>query len=252
MQYVNGNPQGFNQPSYNINGVQSTGFERTQEGFAKYIAKTYLWMFVGLAISFGIGFYMTMSSGNYAAFMQNNFGLYMAAMVGEIILILVLSLAVRKLPATVAKVLFLVYSALFGVSLAPILMMYEMGSVITVLGMTSLIYLILAVVGLKSKKDMSKLGNILFVGLLGLCVYSILSIFLFRSTLNNTIIGVVGLAIFMGFTVYDSNRIKKYYFSYQGSPEALEKTSICSALQLYLDYVNMFLRILALFGKRSN
>lgn len=254
----NQSPLNNNQPKYGaqqIFNTNNTTFvrnpERTQDGYVKYIAKTYLWMFFGLAISFGLAFVMYANSGTVENFLDQNALLYIGSVVAEVILIIALSVAIRKIPATVAKVLFLAYAALFGVTLTPILLMYELESTIMVLAITSLIYLLLAVVGLTTKKDMSKFGSVLVVGLIGLLIYSAISFFFIHSDLNDILVGLVGLALFMGFTIYDSNKIKKYYLSYQGNGEMLEKTCAVSALQLYLDYVNMFIRILALVGKRN-
>lgn len=250
MQNVNGPDYS----EYNLNGApyNPATSTRTQDGFAKYIAKTYLWMFFGLFLSFGIAFFMYLNSGSVVTFIEQNTSLYLGATVGSIVLVFVLALGVAKMPPTAAKVLFLVYASLFGVILTPTLLLYELDSVIFVLAVTSVIYLILAVVGLTTKRDMSKLGNILMVALLGLLFYSILSMFFFRSQMNQMIIGLFGIAIFMGFTIYDSHKIKRYYFTYKGNDEVLEKTTIVSALQLYLDYVNLFLYFLRFLGNRKS
>lgn len=239
-----------NQNSYQLNGESfNPAIQRSEEGFAKYIAKTYFWMFIGLLLSFGIGIGMYLNSGSVISFMDKNLGLYLAAVIASIILVIVLGFAIKKMSATVARVFFLVYAALFGVVLAPTLLYYELSSVIFVMGITAAIYLVLAVIGLKSKRDMSKFGNILFVSLIALFGYSLISIFLFNSPIHELIIGIAGIAIFMGFTIYDSNKIKKFYFAYEGDNTTLEKLSIVSALQLYLDYVNLFLYLLRFMGK---
>lgn len=239
-------------PSYQLNGQPyNPANERTEEGFARYIGKTYLWMFFGLLLSFGIGLFMYMNSASVSSFIEQNFGLYLFATVASLILVIVMGFGIRKLPATAARVLFLVYAALFGVILTPTLLLFELGSVIFVMGVTSVIYFALAVIGLKTKRDMSKFGNVLIVALFGLIIYSLLSMFLFHSPINEMLIGLLGIAIFMGFTIYDSNKIKKFYFAYQGDQASLEKLSIVSALQLYLDYVNLFLYLLRFMGKRN-
>lgn len=230
----------------------TASYERTEEGFARYIAKTYLWMFFGLAISFGIAFYMYLNTATVLAFMEENFTMYIFAAIGSLILTFILGFFVRKISSAVAKVLYILYSALFGIVLAPTLMFYEFGSLIFTLAVTSGIYLVLAVIGLAIKRDMSRFGNILFVALIGLVVYSLISIFFIRTSFNNMIIGAIGILVFMGFTIYDSNKIKKYYFAFQGSNELLEKTTVVSALQLYLDYINLFLYLLRFLGNSRN
>lgn len=245
--------QNVNEHEYNLNGVPYNPADttRTQEGFAKYIAKTYLWMFIGLFLSFGIGLFMYVNSGSVISFITQNFSLYLGATIGSVILVIVLALGVNKMPPTAAKVLFLVYASVFGIILTPTLLIYQLSSVIYVLAVTSAIYLVLAVIGLTTKRDMSKFGHILAIALFGLLIYSVISMFFIRSTMNQMLIGLAGIAIFMGFTVYDSHRIKRFYFTYQGNEEMLEKTTIISALQLYLDYVNLFLYMLRFLGKRK-
>lgn len=249
MQFVN-RPNDY-PGGYSVNGVNAAPV-RSSQAFTKYLARTYLWMFFGLALSFGVAFYIYSMGESVTAFVYRNFALYMGAVVAEIVLIVVLSIFVMRIPPVAAKALFLCYSTVFGVSLAPILMAYDLGSIIYVLAITAVMFLMLAFSGLVLKRDLSKMGTVLFVALLGLIVYTIISLFLFRSPINQTIIGLAGILIFMGFTMYDSNRIKKFYYNFNGSNEILEKMSIVSALQLYLDFVNLFLYLLRFFGSRRD
>lgn len=234
------------------NQAPTAAYQRTEEGFSRYIAKTYLWMFFGLAISFGISFFMYLNSATVISFIERNFGIYLVSAIGTIVITFILGFLINKMSAAVAKVLYIVYSAMFGIILAPTLMYYEFGSLIFTLAVTSIIYLILAVIGLTIKKDMSKFGNILFVALIGLVIYSVISMFFLRTALNNMLIGAVGILVFMGFTIYDSNKIKKYYFAFKGNDAMLEKTTVVSALQLYLDYINLFLYLLRFLGNSRN
>jgi len=252
--YYNGG-QNANQNGYN-NGYQSynRGYAPTDtsQGFARYMAKTYLWMFFGLAITFGLAFYMTIASGDVVSFLENNLAMYGIAALLSVIFAFTVGLFVTKLPPLAAKIIFIVYSADIGIITAPVLLMYELRSVVEIFAVTAVMYLVLAVIGLTSKRDMSKFGVILSVALIILLIYSVISMFFIRTPMNNIIINCVGVLIFMGFTIYDNNKIKKSYYAFSGNAEALEKLSIIGALQMYLDYINLFLYLLRLFGKRRN
>ena len=244
--YYNGNNynDGFN-GNYGTPMTQSTSV-----GYARYIAKTYLWMFFGLAITFGLSMYMTLNSYSVIDFIDSHFELYMGACLISILMVFAIGFLVYKLPPLVAKIIFIVYAADMGVLLTPTLLVYSLSSVISVFAATSVIYLALAIVGLTTKKDISKWGSMLTFTLLGIILYSAISYFFIHSSLNNIIIGAVFIAIFMGFTIFDNYRIKKQYNAFQGNPQLLEKTSILSALSLYLDYINIFIRLLSIFGKK--
>lgn len=259
--YGNGQNNGYGNSYNNYNGYNNNyssynnGYSMESarsESFAKHMAKTYLWMFFGLAITFGLALYMTLNSMSVMEFVALHTELYLGASVASIIFVFVIGFFVAKMPPTLAKIVFVLYAADMGILITPTLLLYELGSVVFVFGITSALYLILAVIGLVSKKDMSKLGPVLLVSLIGLLVYSLISIFFIHSRMNDIIIGCVGIIIFMGFTVYDNNRIKKQFNAFQGNPAMLEKLSILSALSLYLDYINLFLRLLSIFGKRRS
>ena len=258
----NANQNGYNNGGYNssYNNSYNDGYQSynrgyapvdTSQGFARYMAKTYLWMFFGLAITFGLAFYMTIASGDVVSFLENNLAMYGIAALLSVIFAFTVGLFVTKLPPLAAKIIFIVYSADIGIITAPVLLMYELRSVVEIFAVTAVMYLV-AVIGLTSKRDMSKFGVILSVALIILLIYSVISMFFIRTPMNNIIINCVGVLIFMGFTIYDNNKIKKSYYAFSGNAEALEKLSIIGALQMYLDYINLFLYLLRLFGKRRN
>lgn len=237
-----------NYNNYNQNGNVIS----REKGIAKHMAKTYLWMFIGLAITFGLSLYMTLNSNSVITFIDNHETLYFGASIISFVLVIFMGFMVYKLPVTVAKIIFIIYSADMGVIITPLLLMYSLSSVITVFGAAALIYLALAIIGFTTKKDVSKMGFILTISLIGVLVYSLVSYFFIRTPLNDLIINVIVVVIFMGFTIYDNNMIKKQYRAFQGNPELLEKISILGALNLYLDFINLFIRLLAIFGKKRD
>lgn len=247
----NNNQNGIFNDKVNRNGFVNN-ISHGDYTFARYIAKTYLWMFLGLAITFGVSFYLTLNSNTVESFLFNNYRMYLTATVISLISIIAIGFFFRFFPPTIAKIVFIIYSADLGIILTPVLLAYEFGSVLVVFGITSAIYLILAIIGLTTKKDTTRLGFILSISLIAILIYSLISFFFFRSTLNRIVIDVLVLAVFMGFTVYDNSKLKNMYYSTNHDQRSLAKSSIYGALQMYLDYINIFIRLLSLFGKRKN
>lgn len=245
------NPNGIFNDSPNNNSF----INRVAQGdysFAIYIAQTYLWMFLGLAITFGLSFYLTLNSNSVESFILSNYSMYLTATIISLVSVIAVGFFFRFFSPTVAKIVFILYSADLGVILTPMLLAYEFGSVMIIFGVTSAIYLVLAIIGLTTKKDTTRLGFILSISLIAVLIYSLISIFFFRSALNQIVIDVLVLAIFIGFTVYDNSKLKSMYYSTNHDQRSLAKSSIYGALQMYLDYINIFIRLLSLFGKRKN
>ena len=239
----------FNNSSYNsYSNTYTQGIS-----FSEYIAKTYLWMFLGLGITFGLSFFMTLKSASVVDFIADNFELYMGGVIASLIFVVIIGFLVYKLPPLAAKIIFILYSADMGIILTPVLLLYEFGSVIGVFAATAGIYLVLALIGLTTQRDMSKLGSVLGISLFGILIYSLISYFFIRTPFNDLIINIVVIVIFMGFTIFDNFKIRKEFQRLQyADTQLLEKASILSALSLYMDYVNLFIRILAIFGKRRD
>lgn len=242
--YYNNRPYGA--------GLNQTFTQDSSYTFARYMAKTYLWMFFGLAITFGLAMYMMFNSESVADFVINHYSMYIGASIASLVFVVILGLVVSKLPPLAAKIIFILYSADIGILITPVLLVYSFSSVISAFAVTSGIYLVLAIIGITTKRDMSKLGYILSISLIGILIYSFISYFFIHSRLNDIIINAVVIAVFMGFTIFDNNKIKREFYAIQnsGNTALLEKTSILSALSIYLDYINIFLRILAIFGKK--
>ena len=242
----------FNNTQTNSYSYQNTYAQGIR--FSTYIAKTYLWMFLGLGITFGLSFFMTLNSASVTDFIANNYELYIGGTIASLVFVVIIGFVVYKIPPLAAKIIFILYAADMGIILTPMLLMYEFGSVIGVFAATAGIYLILAFIGLTTQRDMSKLGSILGISLLGILLYSFISYFFIHTPLNALIINIVVILIFMGFTVFDNFKIRKEFdmIGQSGNTQLLEKASIMSALSLYMDYVNLFIRILAIFGKRRD
>ena len=206
----------------------------------KLFGKIFLWLFLGLLITFGIGYYVQANEN----MMYNIFsgGNYIIIWIIEIVLGIVLSLAINKIPAPIAAALYLLYSGLTGLTFGTIFLAYNLESIIWVFGVTSVSMLVLGIFGYTTNLDLTKFGSILFMGLIGLILLSIVSIFVPGINLFLTILSLV---IFLGYVAYDIHVIKKQIYSIQN----VDNYAIFGAFQLYLDFINLFIDLLRLFGR---
>lgn len=230
---------------YNSNYVQQT---TDSSSLSKFISKTFGWMFVGLAITFGLGMFLTAGTNLESLVMQNT-GIIFVAMIAEIVFIFILSFAINKLSVNAARVLYMLYSISMGVALSPILVAYDLSSIIWSFAGAGLMFGVFAVLGYKTKIDLSKIGIVLSIGLLCTILFSLV-LFLFSGfeTAQVLISGLV-LLIFLGFTAYDMQMIKRTYQAHYLDGDSIQKFAIISALNLYLDFINIFIRLLSLFGR---
>ncbi len=209
------------------------------------LSKTFFRMFLGiLATAFAAGY--TFYSGMLESLMVNNsfVGIFLA----EIIVALVFSFAFRKLSPAIVTGLFFAYSILTGVTLSTLFVMFELNSIVYALAGSAAIFGILAYIGKNTTKDLSSFGTILMVTLsIGLIV-TIVNLFIGNPTIDIVLDWVI-LFIFAGFTIYDINKIVNLQNS--GIIED-EKLYIYGAMELYLDFINIFLRLLYLFGNRKD
>lgn len=206
--------------------------------------KVFMWMFIGLAITFGIGFYVSMNANMlYNIFAKG----YWFLIIAELIVVIVLSARIRKMQPLTAKILFCLYSFLTGLTFSSIFIAYEITSIVYVFGITALVFLVFALIGFFTKIDLSKLGIYLFMALIAVIICSIINIFV-RSSGFDFGLTIVCLLIFIAYIAYDIQVIKRNLYSIDRE----DNLAIYGALQLYLDFINIFIRLLRLFGKGRN
>ena len=212
----------------------------------KLLGKTFFWMFLGLLGS-GIIAWYTYSSGLYFKILVDDS--FTILLIIELVAVLLFSFLYRKLPPILVGILYFVYSMINGVTLAVIFAVFELSSIIYLFAISALIFAVLALIGYKTNKDLSKWGPYLSVFLIAGLVLTIINLFILKSGTLDLILDWVILAIFLGVTIYDINKVKLLQ-SVEGIDK--EKIHIYCAMQLYLDFVNIFLRILSIFGKRKD
>ena len=206
-----------------------------------FLTQAFLWMFVGLLVSAGVANFVQ-SNDRLLAFAQDNFFILIIAQLG---LVLAISFLIKRISATIALGLFFVYAATMGLTIGLIVSGYELGSVVTAFLSASAMFGAAAIYGHVTKRSLAGLGGILFMALIGLIVASVLNVFL-ASTGFSFLISIAGVVIFTALTAYDVQRIQNGDLAI--ATGSMEKAAVIGALHLYLDFVNLFLFMLRLFG----
>jgi FtsH-binding integral membrane protein len=222
---------------------------KIEELFYTVMQRVYLWMCIGLFVTAGVA--AVVMSGATLHLIRQNPALLIGLLVAELALVLGLSLGINKLSPATAQALFVVYAALNGATLAVVVALYTMSSVAVAFGATASLFGVMTILGYRTKIDLTKFGGILLIGLIGLIIASVINLFL-ANTLLDWILTYVGILLFLGLTVYDTQRIKKQMLAAlnQGNEDIVGRIGILGALSLYLDFINLFLRLLRILGKR--
>lgn len=216
----------------------------TNNHTTKIIAKTFLWMFMGILATAIISWY-TYSTGMAVAFATN--GTYLVLMLVELIVVLLCSLFFHKLPPLVVSILYFVYAVLNGVTMSTIFAIFELNSIVIIFGASALLFGLFAVLGFFTKRDISKISTLLFGTLIIGIIVSFINLFL-GNTMLDLILSWVMLFVFFGITAYDMQHLKALANTANADDQ---KVYIYGAMQLYLDFINIFLRVLNIFGSRK-
>jgi len=214
-----------------------------------YMVKVYQYMSIALAIS-GLVAFMVASS---PALMQAIFGTPLAfvVMLAPLGFVIFFGFKLNSISAEKAKSFLWIYSALMGLSLATIFAVYTATSITRVFLITASTFGAMSIYGYTTKKDLTSFGSFLIMGLIGIMIASIINIFLKSSGLDFAI-SLLGVFIFIGLTAYDTQRIKQTYYHFAGNNEMVSKMAVMGALNLYMDFINLFIMLLRFFGERKN
>lgn len=238
----------YNQQDYNRDTVIESEYRVVDQQYvAKYITKVYGWMFLALAITAGVAFF-TVTNETILTLLLTNPLIFIGLFLGQIFLVGFLSLRVHKMSAATATFIFLAYAALTGVSMSTVLLAYSGATLITAFGTTAITFGIMSAVGYFTKQDLTSFGRIMLMALIGIIVASVINFFM-ASEFLYWIISYVGVAVFTGLIAYDTQKIKQ--MALLDSAEARQKGAVIGALSLYLDFINLFLMLVRIFGRRN-
>lgn len=216
---------------------------------ATLMRSVYYWMAGALAIT-GLTAMLVANNPTLLTFIFSNMGLVWGLLIAEIVLVMILSAAINRLSFSTATLLFILYSVLNGVTLSSIFVVYTQGSIASTFFITAGMFGGLALYGSVTKKDLSGMGRFLFMTLIGLIIASIVNIFMHSGTLY-WITTFVGVLVFAGLTAWDAQKIQQMALMAADVNESTQKMALLGSLTLYLDFINLFLYLLRIFGKRN-
>ena len=219
----------------------------SSQAFPALMRKVYLWMTLALGITavtaYGVATTPALLNGIY-----NHPAVLFGLIIGELALVVWLSAALNRLSLQSATLLFLAYSVLNGATFSALLVIYSPMVITKVFLITAGTFAAMAFYGYVTKRDLSKMGSILFMALIGLIIASLVNMFLKSSGLD-LVLSYLGVAIFVGLTAWDSQKIRKMLSTQEFADEGAQKLALIGALTLYLDFINLFLYLLRIFGR---
>jgi len=220
-------------------------------GLSRFMNRVYGWMSFGLFVSALTAFFVTSSQTLITTILTHQI-LFFGLIIAQFGLVIWLSAKIQTLSVTASRGLFLLYTALTGVTFAVILMAFTKESIMMTFVITAGSFAGLSLFGYVTKRDLGPIGSFCMMGLWGLIIISLIAMFVpsMRSHSMQLLYGVVGVIVFAGLTAYDTQKIKSIYLQQQMSEKAESKSAIMGALTLYLDFINLFLSLLYLFGDR--
>lgn len=267
-QYNNQNPYGqqsqYGQSPYGQNMNNGSGYyDNTQPAYQNgssvgaalgaavlnsVMTKAFLYMFMALLITGITALCVASSPDLIRAFWMGGSVPFIVCAVAEFGLVIACQAAINKNNLMLSCVLFCIFAIVNGFTFSVIFLAFQLSSIVSVFFMTALIFGIMSVFGAVTKKDMTSLGSILLAGLIGIIIGSVINMFL-GSAAVDYLVTIIGIIVFVLFTAYDVNKIKKLANSYTGLSDNV--IALYGAMNLYLDFINLFLKLLRLFGKRK-
>ena len=231
----------------------------TDEGLRAYMLKVYNYMSTGVLLTGIIALLtfkmsvVTSADGSIVALTEVGNAIYLSGlkwiiMLAPLGIVFYMSFGINKMSSSKAQTTFWIFAGLMGLSLSSILLVYTGLSVTRVFFITSATFGAMSIYGYTTKRDLTKFGSFLMMGLIGIIIASLVNIFL-KSSMMYFVISILGVLIFVGLTAYDTQKIKNMYVA-SDSGELMGKKAIMGALTLYLDFINLFIMLLRLFGQR--
>lgn len=227
---------------------QQYSIAQQEQAIKSFLPRVYIWMTLGLLVTAAVAW----TTYNSAAIQDIVFGnpiVTIGLFIAQIVLVVALSAAISRLNPAIALLIFFAYSALTGLVFSSIFLVYTGTSIASTFVATAGMFGVMSIIGMTTGMDLTKIGNIAFMALIGIIIASVVNFFL-QSEALYWIISVVGVLVFIALIARDSQRLKVMAAQVDASSEQGQKASIMGALVLYLDFINLFLFLLRLFGNR--
>lgn len=217
--------------------------------FPALMRKVYIWMAMALAIT-GVTAFGVASSPNLLELIFSSKLLFFGLIIAELALVILLTARLQKLSLTTATLFFVLFAVINGVTLSSIFVIYTMASIAQTFFICSATFGVMAVYGYTTKRDLSSMGKLLFMALIGLIIATVVNIFM-RSSGLDMAISYIGVLVFVGLTAWDTQKIKLMLANAEDMGEGAQKIALIGALSLYLDFINLFIYLLRIFGRRD-
>ncbi len=217
---------------------------------ANFMQKIYLWMTGGLVVTGLVAHGLYVNETILATILSFKWSIFIIFLV-QIGLVGYLAVRIQHMSYSTALLVYFLYAASVGITLAPIFFVYQIASIGMVFGITAGMFAIMATYGYVTKADLSSLGNILRMGLMGIIIASLANIY-FKNSMAELVISYIGVLIFTALIAYDVQKMKYMFHEAQGNVELENKVAIMGALSLYLDFINLFILLLRLLGARRS
>ncbi len=219
-----------------------------QSAVTALFKSTYMQMAAALTVTALTSYFLSQSAAFLATFLGNS-ALMWIAIIAELGVVIWLSARLHAMSMTMATILFIAYSVLNGVTLSVIFLVYEPEVIALTFAVTAGMFAVMSIIGYTTRMDLSKVGGILLMALVGIILASVVNIFLGSETLY-WVITYIGVLVFVGLTAYDTHKLRQIYTQYGEVNETGHKLALMGALTLYLDFINLFLYLLRIFGNR--
>lgn len=239
----------MNYNELNFQGISAERQWDVSAAFPVLMRKVYVWMTLALVIT-GFTAYGVANSPGVLQTIYTNPILFWGLIIAEFALVIGVSAAINRLSLSVATLMFVLYSVINGALMSYIFLAYTASSVATVFFITAGTFGAMAFIGYTTKTDLTSMGKILVMALIGMIIATIVNIFV-KSSGFTLILSYVGVLVFVGLTAYDSQKIKQMLMQAPDAGEGAQKLALLGALSLYLDFINLFIYLLRIFGKRE-
>ena len=249
MEFLQKRKINMNYEQLNFQGISADSSWDTSVAFPALMRKVYVWMTLALVITGFTAYGVANSPGILQAIYGNRI-VFWGLMIAELALVIGVSGAINRLSLSVATLMFVLYSVINGVLMSYIFLVYTASSISTVFLITAGTFAAMAVIGYTTKTDLSSMGKYLLMALIGLIIATLVNLFI-KSDGMTLILSYVGVLVFVGLTAYDSQKIKQMLLEAPDAGEVGQKLALLGALTLYLDFVNLFIHLLAIFGKKE-
>ncbi|MBL0316785.1 MAG: Bax inhibitor-1/YccA family protein [Flavobacteriales bacterium] len=235
----------------NIEEYNQQTIDLESKSIAKsFVANVFSWMTLALVVSGATAWWFA-SSGLIVNILSGSKLLFWLIVLAPLGLVMIMSFSLNKLSVAALTGLFIAYSAINGISLSTIFLIYAMSSIAKVFFITAGLFVTMAFIGYTTKTDLTKMGSILMMALIGIIIASVVNFFMHSSAMDY-VISCIGVLIFTGLTAYDTQKIKRIGAGVEYGSATAGKLAIMGALSLYLDFINLFLFLLRIFGGRKD